>query len=536
MSSKEPKPPPRYLKPEEVIHLGAKSDQQARNIKTNKKIIREHELGDNEFIAAIKTKDIKKVVELAKANETHACFITEFINYANKIASCDNKPYNCIQKVIDEMFSHYLDEERNLSCLKLLVNIGVDDINKLNRSRRSAIMLAALRKDLDLVEALYEKGANILPVSEQQPSALYYALSSGDNTDVVEFLLSKDNSEVKKNPELLYRAIDFSDVDAVRLLVNAGANVNKPYNNNSPLGEAINYEKDAIIDYLLNEAGVIINLQTERGLTALMAAASRDNSKYLTSLINIHRADIKGRSGGLALNIAAYNCNVKNINLLLDAEAKINYKHKINGYTALMRACETKCENGAVIKLLIARGADRDLTNNEKNTALSLYLTGHFNESITKLLITKDNINMKNENGETPLMIATYSNQISIIELLLKNGANKKLTNNQGNTALLIYISRDGNTYAGIIELLLTKDNINIQNNDGNTVLSYYIKSKSIIDPNVIELLINKGADPNLRNNRNESALTIFDAKRKLSFYITANARNIDKILKLLRK
>ena len=55
----------------------------------------------------------------------------------------------------------------------------------------------------------------------------------------------------------------------------------------------------------------------------------------------------------------------------------------------------------------------------------------------------KVDINLKNEDGLTPLMLSIMANQNEITEILIRKGANLELKDNEGKTALLWAISKD---------------------------------------------------------------------------------------------
>ncbi len=52
------------------------------------------------------------------------------------------------------------------------------------------------------------------------------------------------------------------------------------------------------------------------------------------------------------------------------------------------------------------------------------------------------NINYQNDNGETPLMMSVYSNNIEAADILIKRGADKTLRNKNGLTAMDIAVEK----------------------------------------------------------------------------------------------
>jgi len=85
---------------------------------------------------------------------------------------------------------------------------------------------------------------------------------------------------------------------------------------------------------------------------------------------------------------------------------------------------------------LIKRGADVDAKDNDGDTPLHLATERNFIE-IAKLLIERGaDVNAKNSWGETPLHMASYHNRIEIAKLLLDAGADVEAKNMFGMTPL----------------------------------------------------------------------------------------------------
>lgn len=78
--------------------------------------------------------------------------------------------------------------------------------------------------------------------------------------------------------------------------------------------------------------------------------------------------------------------------------------------------------------------------------------------TLTKLLKTKENINLRDNNGNTPLMYACTRGNIQIVSILLKNGANASLKNNNGWNAYMItdyfHLRNENEKYVTILNLL----------------------------------------------------------------------------------
>ena len=138
----------------------------------------------------------------------------------------------------------------------------------------------------------------------------------------------------------------------------------------------------------------------------------------------------------------------------------------------------------------------------------------YFNKLKEYLNIHPDKVNIQNDQGWTPLMMASrYSNTDSTfetVELLLQKGADPNIQNNDGWTALMMAsrFSNTTSTFETVEYLLEHGANPNIQNNDGWTALmmaSRYSNTDSTFE--TVECLLSKHADPNLKSNKGSTAL-----------------------------
>ena len=123
------------------------------------------------------------------------------------------------------------------------------------------------------------------------------------------------------------------------------------------------------------------------------------------------------------------------IELLLKHRANINDK-SVFGYTALMNACSEK-NNLDTIELLLEHRANINDKNNDGNTAL-LFASRIENDLDTIELLLKNgaSINDKNNYGDTALLFACRNNRIKTILLLLDNGANQDIIDEDDKNAL----------------------------------------------------------------------------------------------------
>ena len=70
-----------------------------------------------------------------------------------------------------------------------------------------------------------------------------------------------------------------------------------------------------------------------------------------------------------------------------------------------------------------------------------------------RLIAMGADVNVRNETGQTPLMLATEKGYADMVQVLIQHGANPKLVNNQGESALTIALMKGYTRIAESLEL-----------------------------------------------------------------------------------
>ena len=128
----------------------------------------------------------------------------------------------------------------------------------------------------------------------------------------------------------------------------------------------------------------------------------------------------------------------------------------------------------------------------------------------------KTQVQARNPFGETPLMMAAIQNRLDVAEVLLARGAE---VNQPGWTALH-YAATRGHT--AMMRLLLEHNAyIDAEAPNGNTPL---MMAAQFAPPLATKLLLEEGADPNLRNNLDRTALDLAQLRDnpQAAYYIRA--------------
>lgn len=129
--------------------------------------------------------------------------------------------------------------------------------------------------------------------------------------------------------------------------------------------------------------------------------------------------------------IAANRPGAKELLLrLIERKADLNAQNR-QGKTALMYGA--KRPNIESTLALLEAGAKIDIADNNKNTALHIAARNGFKRILEVLISYKADVNVQNNDGETPIMLAK---NVELARILVESGALLTPKNKRGQTAL----------------------------------------------------------------------------------------------------
>lgn len=197
--------------------------------------------------------------------------------------------------------------------------------------------------------------------------------------------------------------------------------------------------------------------------------------------------NVKDSSGVTPLMIASIRGDQAIAVMLLDVGAEVNATDDI-GDTALVNAI--RFSEKAIIELLLGRGAELSFKAHTTGyTILHLMADDpEMDTDIVKLLLDRSpNVDVKDNQGETPLKLAAARNNLYFLEALINRGADVNAKSNNGGTPLMSAIGS-----ARAMKLLIEHGaDVNAKNSDGWTPLEL-----ALLDgcPEIIRLLVRVGA------------------------------------------
>jgi serine/threonine-protein phosphatase 6 regulatory ankyrin repeat subunit B len=198
----------------------------------------------------------------------------------------------------------------HLTTVQALLCVSGININAQNFEGSTALLVAALNSNYDLVKTLINHGANVNVASNIRCTPLMIAAEKGDLTTVQALLGAPEidiNAQNDGGFTALYVAGFYGNYDVVKTLINHGASVNLADNNRwTPLMIAAEKGDLTTVQALLGVSGININAQNSEGSTALLVAALNGNYGVVKALIKQGAdVDITDNNGQTPIMVAS---------------------------------------------------------------------------------------------------------------------------------------------------------------------------------------------------------------------------------------
>ncbi|XP_071098478.1 serine/threonine-protein phosphatase 6 regulatory ankyrin repeat subunit A-like [Haliotis cracherodii] len=389
---------------------------------------------------------------------------------------------------------HLACQGGNISVVEQLMPLF--DINSRGRHGLTGVMGAALCAKKDVFNLLFSKGADLTLTDDYADTILHLACQGG-NISVVEQLmpLFDINSRGRDGWTAVMEAALYEEKDTLDLLVSKGADLTlTDDNNNTVLHMACQGGNRSIVEQLLPLFD--INSRGRHGLTGVMGAALCAKKDVFNLLVS-KGADLTlaDDNNNTVLHLACQGGNMSVVEQLMPL-FDINSRGR-HGWTGVMGAA--LCAKKDVFNLLVSKGADLTLADDNNNTVLHLACQGG-NRSIVEQLLPLFDINSRGRHGWTGVMGAALCAKNDVFNLLFSKGADLTLTDDHNDTVLHL-ACQGGNR--SIVEQLLPLFDINSQGQHGSTaVMKAAVRAKDVFD-----LLVSKGADLTLTDDYNDNVL-----------------------------
>ena len=254
----------------------------------------------------------------------------------------------------------------------------------------------------------------------------------------------------------LHIATAKSNMDLVTLLLDQSVDVNyETIDHQTPLHIAVNKGADAIIQKLLAQKADP-NLKDVCGNTSLHLAVQL-------------KQGTKGRLVKLRPPLAPYHsCNTHTIRAFIEHGADVNAINN-KSQTPLLFACVNG--QNTFVKILLDAGADPSIADQYRDSCLHAAIHGQCSiDTIQEMLDHGVQVNAKNKDGATPLLLACSTAQVDAVKLLLKAKADPNIAYADGEACLHAAIAADCSKET-IQEIIDHGAEVNTVNKRGRTAL-----------------------------------------------------------------
>jgi hypothetical protein len=242
------------------------------------------------------------------------------------------------------------------------------------------------------------------------------------------------------NDEGVYE-IDSLDEGSYKAVVRATGFIDKELEVQLTAGDKLsldtNLEVSSEVSFEIVTTGVVTLLAYQ---SPLLNAASYDDldgvREYLAKGVNANTQE----RGDTALHIAVSRNNIEMVRVLLDAGANPNIRDEGKNTALLMLNEECTVE---MIKLLLDAGAKVNVKDEEGMRPLMIAAEFESSEVLQVLLNAGAKVNKRDNEGRAALMIAVKEGRLESVRALLAAGANVSLKDKTGKTALQIAMEND---------------------------------------------------------------------------------------------
>lgn len=348
------------------------------------------------------------------------------------------------------------------------------DIETEDQMGWAAMIQAAEYGQLPIVELLLRRGANPLHGTIGHRLPLHFA-AEGGHLGIVKALLSRDQSQLNARDHL----------------------------GQTPLHKAARESREDVAVFLLLQEGIEADPEDNDGWRPLMNAISRGNAKIVRMIFAHSDVDPNYKlknQGQTPLWMAitkADDCAILR-SLLERSDLDLTRTSRWGEGCVYRAACWSK---HAALQLLLDRGADINLPNEEGRTPLSIAASKGNKEGI-KILLKQPNIaiDQADQTKKTPLMYAAEAAQTQCVKLLLAHKPVLEARDTRGRTTLSLAAIKGHKIPMKL--LLKAGALVNTQDTKGNTPLALAAEHKQDV---IVRLLLENGADADLADDDEET-------------------------------
>ena len=351
------------------------------------------------------------------------------------------------------------------------INYRIDDPNGVFNDIRDFSML-----DIIISESLdFNNKETLSPYFEYTNFIFNYYKTINNNVFLHLIFLGKEKKTIsKKNfSHLVQKHIKFIDINSFNIAVPT---------------KIVKCESLEMVELFLSYFGKKVFFKSRFYYIMKYVAFNDNESDFINSIEKLYNNNNNNKKSSSFDNHILFekikNKNIKNIKNILKKVDNINIRNDENK-TPLIYAIPYSSNKPEILNMILKYNPNKDLVDNNKSTAL--HIACHYNNDwIIPRLITPTNVNLKNKDGNTPLMIAVKQENYKCVRALLNSSFNV---------------------------------NVNIKDTNKDTPIVYMLKNGKS-DSQIFQQLISHGATFDYYQLKNELLLNIVNNKRLITSII----------------
>ncbi|XP_048241764.1 ankyrin repeat and KH domain-containing protein mask-like [Haliotis rufescens] len=391
----------------------------------------------------------------------------------------------------------------NVSIVKHLLSLKTFDINRRGGwSKQTAVMMAAEGRHYEVYYLLVLEGADLSLTDVNNRDCLMLACHGG-NVSIVKYLLSLKSFDINRRvgwskQTAVMMAAERGHSAVYDLLVLKEADLSlTDVNNRDCLMLACEGGNVSTVKHLLSLKTFDINRRggsRKRKLTALMMAVERSHYDVYNLLVlegaDLSLTDEENRD---CLMLACEGGNVSIVKHLLSLKTfDINRRGGSQKQTTVMMAAERG--HSDVYNLLVLEGADLSLIDRNNMDCLMLACKGGNSTMVKHFLSLKTfDINRRGDwSKQTAVMMAAERGHSDVYDLLVLEGADLSLTDDENNDCLMLACKGGNST---LVKHLLSLKTFDINRREEWRQHTAVMMAAERGDSNLYDLLVLEGAD-----------------------------------------
>lgn len=279
-----------------------------------------------------------------------------------------------------------------------------NDVNKLTHDGRTYIFWAAYKGNVELMQFLLDKGAKTDLTDDKGSTILNFAAGSGQSDTKVYDLMLKNGANLQKD------------------LTPSGANA---------LLLAAPHEKDfSLINYFTSK-GLDINSVDSKGNGVFNYVARTGNIDLMNQLL---KKGVKGNDNAFIFAAQGTRGTTNRLEVYSYLESVgLNPKAVAKDGETPLHILASRNKDIGIINYFLEKGADVNQADVDGNTPFMNAASRNTLEIVTLLSNKVKDINHQNKKGQSALSLAVANNSPEVVDFLLKNKANTKVMDAEGN-------------------------------------------------------------------------------------------------------